>query len=116
MTISSLILSPNKIFTIMGQHLSHYDHQQFMRRLNEAGMTRAVVGIPWDLILQHEAQCLRNHDQTVQRLHERGGLSVDEAVAVLEDRGWMAMDPAEANKRLLEIVSAYLQENDHEDA
>jgi hypothetical protein len=116
MTTRSLILSPNKIFTIMGQHLSRYEHQQFVRRLNEAGMTSAVVGVPWDLILRHEAQCQRNHYQTVQRLHERGGLSVDEAVAVLEDREWMAMDPVVANKRLLEIISAYIQENGNANA
>lgn len=116
MTTRSLILSPQKIFRIMWPHLSRYERCQLVSRLNEAGMTSAVVGIPWDLMLQHEDQCLRNHSQTVHRLHERGGLAVDEAVAVLEDRGWMAMDHVVANKRLLEIVTAYLQEYGREDA
>lgn len=105
-----------KIFRIPGEHHSHHEHLQFLRRLNGAGIASDVTGIPWGLMLRHEGQCLRNHSQTVQRLHERGGLSVDEAVAVLEDRGWMAMDPVVANKRLLEIVAAYLQEYGHEDS
>jgi len=110
MTTHSLTLSPQKIFTIMGEHISRYQRYQFVRRLNEAGMTSEVVGVPWDLVLQHEAQCLRNHGQTVQRLHERGGLSASEALAVLEDREWTAMDAVAANRQLLEIVTAYLQE------
>lgn len=42
--------------------------------------------IPWDLLEPHELQALRNHDQTLDRLAERGGLSAREALAVIEDR------------------------------
>ena len=49
--------------------------------------------IPWDLIASHEARAIRNHDQSLQRLAERGGLSPDEALAVIEDRPWHRMDP-----------------------
>lgn len=52
-------------------------------------------GIPWAMIAPHEAQALRNHDQTLERLAQRGGLSPEEAVAVLEDRKWRAMPHAD---------------------
>ena len=43
--------------------------------------------IPWSVIAPHEAQALRNQGgQTLERLQERGGLSPEEALAVLEDR------------------------------
>ena len=57
----------------------------------------APTGVPWDLVLAHEAQCLSNHDQTVQRLAERGGLSTEELCCVLMDKRWRerpAVDPS----------------------
>jgi hypothetical protein len=45
--------------------------------------------IPWRMILPHEGQALRNHgEQSLERLASRGGLSPDEALAVLDDRSW----------------------------
>lgn len=41
--------------------------------------------IPWELIAPHERQALRNHDQNLETLASRGGLSPCEAVAILED-------------------------------
>lgn len=38
------------------------------------------------MMLEHQQQALRNHDQTIQRLAERGGLDPAEAIAVLLDR------------------------------
>lgn len=60
--------------------------------------------IPWSLIEPHEAQAKRNHDQTLQRLAERGGLSPCEAVAVLEDRPWERMEAREALTRLKVLI------------
>lgn len=58
-------------------------------------------GIPWSVIAPHEAQAKRNHGgQTLERLHERGGLSWAEAAAVLEDRKFRQMD-AEAAKAIV---------------
>ena len=45
-------------------------------------------GIPWEMIAAHERQADRNHSQTLNRLHERGGLSWSESLAVLQDRRW----------------------------
>jgi uncharacterized protein (DUF1501 family) len=67
------------------------------------------TSVPWDLVGPHERQALRNHSgQTLVRLAERGGLSPDELVAVLEDRKWTRMEPAEAITRLKEIVRVHL--------
>jgi len=41
--------------------------------------------IPWEIIAPHEKQALYNHDQTLQRLAERGGLCSQEALATLND-------------------------------
>jgi len=41
--------------------------------------------IPWSLIEEHEAQVKRNHDQTLERLQQRGGLSPMEIAVALKD-------------------------------
>lgn len=45
--------------------------------------------IPWSVIEPFDFQCQRNHGrQTLERIAERGGLSVLEAIAVLQAREW----------------------------
>lgn len=41
--------------------------------------------VPWAMVAPHEAQALRNHAQSLERLHERGGLGLLELAAVLMD-------------------------------
>lgn len=53
------------------------------------------IKLPWKLIASHERQALINHDQTLTRLAERGGLSPCEALAILEDRQWFKIENAE---------------------
>lgn len=65
--------------------------------------------IPWRIIAPHENQALLNHKQSLEKLAYRGGLSVCEAVAVLETRPWHRMDKDEAIKRLDEIVNSDLR-------
>lgn len=65
-----------------------------------AGSLYVAVQVPWEMILPHEKQALRNHSQTIQRLAERGGLSACEAVAVLEDREYSRLTLAVANEEL----------------
>ena len=66
--------------------------------------------VPWPLVAPHEAQAKWNHDQTLQRLSERGGLSPAELVAILEGKTLREIrgltDPA-AVPRLLELIAAY---------
>jgi hypothetical protein len=66
------------------------------------------TGIPWKMIAPHEQQTQRNHRQSLRRLHERGGLSWCEALAVLQDRQWRAEPNAKA------IVLAMVAEWDQE--
>lgn len=42
--------------------------------------------IPWKMIEPHREQAMKNHDQTLERLNERGGLSPMELYAVIHDR------------------------------
>jgi hypothetical protein len=41
--------------------------------------------VPWELINPHERQAQSNHDQTLRRLAERGGLCPEELYYVLRD-------------------------------
>lgn len=45
--------------------------RDFCRRFDGLGIPRSI---PWERVAAHEAQALRNHDQTLGRLAERGGL------------------------------------------
>lgn len=53
--------------------------------------------VPWDFVQPHESWALKNHDQTVKRLADRGGLSWCELCAIIEHRKWQAMDPVSAH-------------------
>lgn len=60
--------------------------------------------IPWELIAVCERQAQTNHDQSLAQLAKRGGLDASEALAVLEGRRWIRMEPEEADKRLAAIL------------
>ncbi|CAB3850444.1 hypothetical protein LMG26846_01965 [Achromobacter insuavis] len=47
--------------------------------------------IPFAMIQPHEAQALRNHGQTLERLAQRGGLAASEAVAIMKGLCWSAV-------------------------
>ena len=71
--------------------------------------------VPWDLVAPHERQALRNHDQTLERLAERGGLSPAELLAVLEDLAWSqrsARRDPEAVPALLRAIAAFKGKQD----
>lgn len=93
-----------KFFPIM---FGGYRAKEEVAALRNADVCFGVVCIPWDMILPHERQALRNHSQTLKRLAERGGLSASEAVAVLEDRDFRRMGEAEAHHRLAGLVAAF---------
>ena len=66
--------------------------------------------VPWELVKDHEKQALKNHDQSVQRLAERGGLDHLELVAVLTDRTWGEVERLsniEAVDQLQKILEAH---------
>lgn len=65
------------------------------------------TSVPWAMLAPHEAQALSNHDQTLRRLAERGGLSPMEMICILEDRRWEPWEPAWAITKLKELVAAW---------
>lgn len=67
--------------------------------------------IPWDMIASHEAQAQANHYQTLERLAQRGGLSADEAIAVIEDRKWTDMDIDDAHEKLTKMTAEFKKNN-----
>lgn len=59
--------------------------------------------VPWSLLAPHEKQALKNHDQNLETLAERGGLSPCEILAVVEDRSWKRIPDAVAVLQLLAL-------------
>jgi hypothetical protein len=55
-----------------------------VRRCREQHFSSPLC-VSFDLVKRHEAQALRNHSQTVERLAERGGLSWFELLMVMTD-------------------------------
>lgn len=63
--------------------------------------------IPWGFIAAHEARAYKNHGQTLARLAERGGLSFDEALAIVEDRPFALLGPGESKAALATLIETW---------
>lgn len=63
-------------------------------------------GIAWSIVAKHERQADRNHSQTLEGLASRGGLSLCELAAVLEDRPWRSMSADEALAAIQAVESS----------
>ena len=57
--------------------------------------------IPFAMLVPHEAQALTNHGQSLDRLAQRGGLCVAEAIAILEGWAWGSVAICIENERHL---------------
>jgi hypothetical protein len=76
--------------------------------LREAGCPEDVPwSVPWSFVAPHEEQARRNHDQSLRRLAERGGLSPCELLAVVEDRRWRAMPEVDAARALIGLLATH---------
>ena len=60
-----------------------------------------MSGIPFAMLVPHEAQALANHGQSLDRLAQRGGLCVSEAISILEGRTWGSVAICIENERYL---------------
>ena len=71
--------------------------------------------IPWDLIKAHAQQCQRNHSQTPDELHGRGGLSPCELLLVLKDEplssSALKVSDLEAVQPLVDILEHFMNED-----
>lgn len=63
--------------------------------------------VPWAFMEPHRRQALKNHDQTLERLADRGGLDPGEMVAVVEERPWSTITQEGAIARLKELLAAW---------
>lgn len=64
--------------------------------------------IPLELVKPHEKQAIRNHNQTLERLSERGGLGWIEMLFVLEDKNYdfhTKLTEMSARTKVLKIVN-----------
>lgn len=61
-----------------------------------------IKSIPWAVMAPHEQRALTNHRQTLEQLANRGGVTPEEALAIIEDRMWIRMPFREAREKLLE--------------
>lgn len=80
-----------------------YEQKERLRELRQAGAFCVVIALPMEMLTPHEAQARANHNQTLNRLAERGGLTASEAIAILKDRGYVRMPHTGANAELLEL-------------
>jgi len=64
--------------------------------------------IPWELVAPHEKQALANHNQTLLRLHERGGLSPQELWHVMNGKSYRSLNISseDAHTWLQQLVDA----------
>lgn len=96
-----------KMFPIMVS----YKVKEQVEELRANFVASMVIGLPWPMMATHERQAKINHDQTIQRLAERGGLSACEACAVLEDREYHRMTVAESHTRLKDLFQMWVMAN-----
>ena len=62
----------------------------------ESAFPVARRSVPWSLLVPHEEWAKRNHDQNLETLASRGGLSPDEMLAIIEHRRWRPVNLDEA--------------------
>lgn len=65
-----------------------------------------IKSVPWAVMGPHETQAFRNHHKNLEDLAARGGVTPEEAVAIIEGRAWMRMPFTEARDRLAGYVRA----------
>jgi hypothetical protein len=68
-------------------------------------MGKTLTSVPWSLLAPHEAQAVRNHSQSLERLAQRGGLSACEALAVIEGRKWGDIKPQPDDESRLAAIA-----------
>ncbi len=85
-----------KIFPVLLDFRERRDHPEWPR------------SVPWDLLEPHREQARHNHDQTLERLAQRGGLSPGEMICVIEGKRWGDVpDDNAAVERLQRLVTDF---------
>ena len=76
----------------------------YSTRIEQRDLRVRLPNVPWSFVEPHADQAMRNHDQTLERLNERGGLAPSELLAVIEHRRYVSMDESVA----LDVICALL--------
>jgi len=58
-----------------------------------------IKSVPWDLVEPHREQAMKNHQQTLERLAERGGLAWCELFAVMNGMSWFDLKSTPTSNR-----------------
>lgn len=74
-----------------------------------------ISAVPWEAMERGRAQAHYNHEQTLERLAERGGLDIAEATVALrgcklfsaEWRAVLALDEAERRRQFVELLAPH---------
>lgn len=82
--------------------------RKFPLLLDQCERERYPSSIPWSVIAPHEHQALRNHDQTLERLAERGGLGPTELLAVLTGKRFRDVDRLPSIERYARLAALLL--------
>ena len=94
-------MSKSRAFPVLWQ-----GDRKYLARLHELNCPRSV---PWQFIARHAEACQHNHDQTPERLAERGGLAPSEMVAVVLGRRFKSMTPEQEVGALLDLLQQFYQ-------
>ena len=97
-----LVSKPN-LFPFLVEYTERRAHE-------EAGLPK---GVPWSFVEPHEDQALSNHEQTLDRLAQRGGLGADELLAVVTGQDWRTFHHtpfSEIAAELLRLLQAHTTE------
>ena len=68
--------------------------------LNQNLRDKCPPSVDFRTVEPYEAQAQRNHGQTLQRLSDRGGLSPEELIAVMEGRSYFDLLESLRSKRM----------------
>ena len=68
------------------------------------------IMVPYELVMKHQKQAFENHMQNVDRLAERGGLSMEELYYVLSDKPFgfkTGLTPSSIESRICDTINEY---------
>ncbi len=69
-------------------YMARYIVEQHDQRTTRRFRIMGGPSVPWSFVAPHEDQARANHDQSLERLNERGGLSPQELWAVVHGKRW----------------------------
>jgi hypothetical protein len=88
---------------------THLQHKKFpvLRGGHKKTIPEALDYVPWPMLQPHEKHAEKNHQQTLQVLASRGGLSPQEIVAIMKGSSWEEMKTIgceEAERTIIEMT------------